>query len=339
VFADSRGNDPYNQVNTNVLGELAAAVAVQNPAFVLFPGDLVNVGSAEAFQEWTNVLAPLYEAGIRVFPTLGNHDLPDVPAFTNLFGPSLPTNGPPGEIGTTFTVSYSNALVVMLNAFAPGNDLRINQAWLDSVLATNTLPHVFALSHLPAFKLRHTDCLGSFPADRNRFWATLRQAGCRLYFAGHDHFYDHARVDDDDGDPNNDLHQVIVGTAGGPLYPDDLYNGDNGPYLPRRVYHETQYGFVIVEVGAEVVRALWHHRTAPGRYEPTDEILVYSLHPPPVLYLDSNSDGLTLRWSGSATLQAGPELNGVFTNVPGVTSPYVVPKTGSARLFYRLALE
>jgi hypothetical protein len=41
---------------------------------------------------------------------------------------------------------------------------------------------------------------------------------------------------------------MIIGTAGAPLYSDDLYNGDNGLWTPVRVYHESQDQYGLVEI-------------------------------------------------------------------------------------------
>ena len=44
----------------------------------------------------------------------------------------------------------------------------------------------------------------------------------------------------------------------------------------------------------------------------------------------------TLSWPGSATLQSAPEATGVYTNVPGATSPFVITNSSAPRMFYRL---
>jgi hypothetical protein len=47
------------------------------------------------------------------------------------------------------------------------------------------------------------------------------------------------------------------------------------------------------------------------------------------------SGNLILMWPGNATLESAPDVNGVWTDVPGATSPYtVVPSAG--RAFFRL---
>ena len=133
VVGDSRGAS--EQINTTILSELASQITNQQPAFVLFAGDLVYTGDLSAFQDWTNIMAPVYAAGIPVYPVMGSHDTNDVDGYLQVFGGLIPGNGPPGEIGRTYAVTCSNVLVLGLDNNV--NPDRVNQSWIDSVLATN----------------------------------------------------------------------------------------------------------------------------------------------------------------------------------------------------------
>jgi hypothetical protein len=63
------------------------------------------------------------------------------------------------------------------------------------------------------------------------------------------------------------------------------------------------------------------------------EVVDASLAPIPLTIAKSGSD-VTLTWANPAfTLQAAPTVTGTYTNVPGATSPYTVPATGSERYF------
>ena len=79
--------------------------------------------------------------------------------------------------------------------------------------------------------------------------------------------YNHALLDDGDGYPTNDLHQLVIGTAGAPPYDwNGLYDGNNGPWTPQLVHHEEEYGYVLVEISDSNVTLTWKHRTAQGVY-------------------------------------------------------------------------
>ncbi len=133
VLADTQGSrraesrKPY--LNERVLTMIAADVVQERPDFVLVAGDLVSGwlhhGGADyptQFAAWKEVMKPVYEAGIRVYPVRGNHEdgperfaLPPLPAdleppadtpavlreaFRQAFDqPYIPQNGPPGEEG------------------------------------------------------------------------------------------------------------------------------------------------------------------------------------------------------------------------------------------------
>jgi hypothetical protein len=285
VYGDSRGSGTGDaEVNNAILSELARATVAENPAFVLVPGDLVNSGDEAAFQLWRNGnqtydnMRPVYQAGIGVYPVLGNHDTSDIAAFQSVFGADLPDNGPSGETDRTYTVTSNNALILGLDEYATPH--QVNQAWVDAQLATvdpNVTQHVFAFGHEPAFKTLHSDCLDDDPQQRDAFWNSLAAAGGRAYFAGHDHFYDHAAIDDGDGNPDNDVQQFIVATAGAPLYSAGAYDGENTSFTPTNVYHEQQYGYLAVTIDGEQVSMVWKHRTGPDTFEATAEVFSYTV--------------------------------------------------------------
>ena len=229
VVGDSRGND--TGVNTEILSEVAAEIVGNNPAFVLFPGDLVTGDRKDdkihraQLTKWRQIMQPVYDANIDVYAVRGNHDKGSKSAglgiWNDIFsGPyALPDNGPAGEKRLTYAVKHNNALIVVLDQYAT-KGRKNNQAWIDGLFAGSSLPHVFVMGHEPAFEVKHKDCLDDNVQRRNEFLASITGEGGRIYFCGHDHSYDHISADHD-GDPSNDIHQFIVGTAGAPLREND----------------------------------------------------------------------------------------------------------------------
>ena len=213
VYGDTRDDPPGIQIAR----ELGQAITNEQPDFVLFTGDVLYSACLAGFQWYQNeMLAPFNEAGIPFYPVEGNHKENDVSSFTNIFGPALPDNGPAGGEKLTYSLTFSNVLILAIDTLVTNNYCRVNQSWIDAVLAANHQRHVFAFGHAPAFRVYHTDCLDNYPTNRDAFWNSLSNAGCRIYFSGHDHFYDHMGLDDHDGNSNNDLHQIILGTGGSP---------------------------------------------------------------------------------------------------------------------------
>ena len=216
---------------------------------------------------WQDAIAPLRENKIGVYVVRGNHEDDannNITVWNSVFSDScaMPQNGPAGEVNLTYSLTYNNAMFVGLDDYISIH--RVNQSWLNEQIATNTHPHLFVFGHESAFKCFHADNLGtdSTSSDRNTFWESIKNAGAKIYFCGHDHFFDLMRVDDGDLDPENDLYQAVVGTGGGWLMSQYRYNGNNAPYNPVSVYHEMQFGYMLVEVSGETdddrgVKLVW----------------------------------------------------------------------------------
>ena len=348
VTCDSRGST--NGIQQTVLSELVTEILSRGVDFVLFPGDLVSgfasigpAGFEAQLRAWVDIMDPVYNAGIGVYVSRGNHEIMDVWGYyirpdidpqdnhatrwLNVFGNDLyleqmlPDNGPASEKYMTYAVTHKNAFIVSLDQYAGINHETIHmidQEWLDAQLAANTKPHIFIASHEPAFRAMHSDCLDNQPAQRDAFWASIRNAGGRTYFTGHDHFYDHARIDDGDGNPDNDIHQYIIGTGGSWLYIwSPPYSGDNSYYTVEQLDHAENYGYVLVEIDGFNVTLTWIQRhtndlSIPGIYQP-DDVWSYAVRPRPIVL--SPNGGENLAAAGSYTItwktQQGADLDTV----------------------------
>lgn len=326
MMCDSRSSSATG-LNEPIVRELVGEILRSDVDLVIFAGDLVQgLGTSAARFEtglwnWVRALEPVYEAGIGVYPCRGNHEVGDMWSappgqlpnpqdnfalrWLKVFGNSdvphrkLPDNGPPDERYMSYTVAHKNALIVSLDQYAGIRHRMahvVNQPWLEAQLAANRKPHVFVFGHEPAFQAMPRDGLHLYPAQRDAFWRSLQTAGVRVYFCGHDHLYDHARIDDGDGNPDNDIHQYIVGTAGAPLYTwTPPYVGNNSGFVPIQVYHAQVYGYVLVEVDGLRVTLTWMERQStnvsqPGVYQPKD-IWTYTAAGCPIkLAADLNGD-------------------------------------------------
>ncbi len=278
VVGDSRGNDVG--VNTKILSEVVAEIVLNNPDFVLFPGDLINgnrdnVIHRAQLTKWREIMQPVYDAKIEVYAVRGNHDRGsrEIPlgldVWNEIFsGPyALPDNGPAGEKNLTYSVRHNNALIIALDQYIV-KGRKNNQAWIDEQFANSSLPHVFVMGHEPAFSANHKDCLDDNLQQRNEFLDSITKEGGRMYFCGHDHFFDHISADHD-GDPSNDIQQFIVGTGGAPLYPHNgEYAGDNEPYTLTPVASAIKNGYVVITVDGAEVTTTWIERIAANDYQP-----------------------------------------------------------------------
>ncbi len=292
VVSDTQGHNKAPQghscINDAIVHAIAGDIVLEKPDLVLVSGDLVNgwfkngdTAYCVQYQNWKNAMAPVYHAGIRVYPIRGNHDsgperlvLPPLPArlepppgaldqlkkaYQDTFNESyIPKNGPIGQQGLTYSFSHKNAFFVGLDQYSGGQH-KINQAWLDRQLQGNTLPHVFIYGHEPAFEMHHKDNLSCFPALRDDFWDSIGRAGAIIYFCGHDHFYNRALIPDSTGHP---LRQIIVSPGGGKRR---TWSGSykEAGRITREYHNEKFYGYMLATVEGDCVTLRWKALTNP----------------------------------------------------------------------------
>ncbi len=265
VVADSHINSPVSNFKDTILFEIVMAAVDEQVDFIFFPGDLIVRSFSDPAEEdsvlkdWRFVLDTLAYHDIRVYACRGNNDVSSKASWDSLFKGdyALPQNGPDGEKNITYALEFNNILFIALDQYTRLH--RINQEWLDDVLVVNTKPFIFAAGHEPAFKILKSSCMAAYPAARDSMWESLTVAGAKIFFCGHDHFYDRAILNDGDENPQNDLQQVVVGTASY-FHNDSEYDGDNGRWIPVRQYHEEANGYVLVEVTDYQMQMFWKHR-------------------------------------------------------------------------------
>ena len=295
VYGDSRASSGSG-VNTAILGELATQTLAEDPLFVLFPGDLVGTGGQTVYNTWKTTMQPVYDAGIGVCPVAGNHEasggVSALSAFKSTFitpYTTTPFDGMSNLVvdsssfdGRSYSFQFNNALFLCMDNYSNSSTSAhvVNQAFLDAQLAarnpTNT-PLVFAMWHEPSFKAGQDTGLENKPTQRNATWTSIQNAGCRQVFNGHDHSYATARLDDGDGNTNDDTYQVVVGTAGAPLYT-VAYSGDTGSWTVVPISSESSYGYVrvVVDDVAQTVTQTWVHRTGANTFVDTTNVLSYT---------------------------------------------------------------
>lgn len=310
VYCDTRGDNDTNNltksgVNEAVVNSVARDMVKEGVELVIFPGDTISgwwattTPYAEQFATWHNAMAPVYEAGIKVYPVRGNHEdgpstppyyfpwppgsgpeptiLPDpelMTAYLDAFSdPWIPTNGPAGEVGLTYSFVYKNAFFVGLDQSV--NPFRVNQTWLDTQLLQKTQQHTFVYGHTPAFRVGHTDSLAYYPEDRDLFWNSLGNAGVRMYFSGHDHLYNRAHVQDQAG---HTIYQVLTGAGGAPFNTWTLPYAE-GDKVVGDYHQEGKNGYVLVTVDGANVTMRWKSLSSANGQDvwTTEDTLEYTV--------------------------------------------------------------
>jgi hypothetical protein len=272
AFGDSRGTYAEGGGHDEeILDAIATAALADGVDLIIFPGDLVLGSSVPETLEaellaWRDTMEILYAAGVGVYPVRGNHDDGAFEPWDNVFsGPyAISDAGPDGEVNKTYAVEHENALFLGFDLYVTPH--RVNQAWLDERLAATSAEHIFAFGHEPAYAAYHPDCLDDYPAERDAFIHSLIAAGGRTYFAGHDHFYAHAAIQESDAGP--EFYQLIIATAGAPAYVfDHDYGGDNGDASVTDVFSDTPNGYLLVEVEGPHATFTWKKMVSPTEFE------------------------------------------------------------------------
>jgi len=279
VVGDTRGTSSSDPINTPILTEIAGRIVNSGAAFVLVPGDLVYGSTTNQtvletqLNQWRSTMATVYTAGVGVYVTPGNHEMTSTAsqelAWRDVFS-DMPNNGPDGEKNMTYSFKYSNAFIAAVNtnnvpdAGDPTAQHQVNTTWLNSQITSNPNQHVFVFGHEPAFTMNHADNLSNYPIIRDQFWDILGGTPDKIYFTGHDHFYDHATMPDTNGDV---VSQFVVGTGGAPLttwsppYADPDVTG---------IYHAKTYGYMIVDIDGPNVTMTMMGRTGTNTYAPIE---------------------------------------------------------------------
>ncbi len=279
VIGETRGDgtntpaDPW--VNTPVVNALAQAIAREDVAFVMAVGNLVygqppsdpggpGTNLAVQFAQWKAALAPVYEAGIPVYPVRGERDArgdtPQGTAFRAALGAAVPRNGPTGEVGLTYGFAHRNAVILGLDQSVRPH--RVNQDWLDANLPAGGWPHLFVFGAEPAVQVETPDCLARERAARNAFLDGLARWEGHYYVCGGDRFYNRARLWTAGGGAA--LEQVVVGTGGAPAGEwAGAYGRDygEGGMAARERHVGGMPGYLLVTVSNFAVTLAWKAST------------------------------------------------------------------------------
>jgi hypothetical protein len=227
VYGDDRSDSADHQSVVNQM-----ALVSPSPGFMCNIGDLTYSGATTEFQTFFNIEHGLMNH-IPMFPALGNHDVSNVPNWFTCF--ALPN----GE--RWYSLRYGNSAFICLDVYSTYTPGSTEYVWLVSELladsADPSVRHIFVFFHEPPYTTNNGHASNT----------TVRQYLCPLFerfhvpitFQGHNHCYEHSLV--------NDVHYIITGGGGAPLY------SDWGPTQPWTVYRDAELEFVLVSVSGDTI--------------------------------------------------------------------------------------
>ncbi len=215
----------HNLVCQDIISTYAA-----DPDFrtiVLSMGDLISDGDSEA--DWDGELfvpTALYVRGmfadLPYQSCMGNHEESGI-----LFKKYLPY---PFVGGRYWSFDYGPVHVAVVDQYVPYGAGSPQLIWLENDLASTTKPWKFVCLHEPGWSA------GGHANDavvQTQIHPLLVQYGAIILFAGHNHYYARALV--------NDIHHVTTGGGGAPLYTPD-------PGYPYVVATSKTYHFCTIDI-------------------------------------------------------------------------------------------
>ena len=222
--------DPQNDIRSQWSRVIRAAYR-HNPdaSFMVYAGDIINRAGRDT--EWQE----FFDGGSFILSTIpqvmtpGNHDYRNQvldPHWEYQF--SQPLNGPQGVKHTCFAIDYKNLKLISLDTATEselrsenGTALKIQQAWLDSVLASNTKTWVIVTTHLPIYSPKENRDNAHI---RKAFQPLFEKYGIDLVLTGHDHSYGRGMATDD---PKAKPSVMYVVSVSGPKF----YEAGDKPWM------------------------------------------------------------------------------------------------------------
>jgi hypothetical protein len=299
---------PTDLINTAVLNPIINQILSLSPrpAFVVYGGDQAACGCFNGiynFQAFKEVMAPLTNAGIKLYTAIGNRELLTPPDVTKFYLANQqfyqrtfyenPGNGPAGyeQLVYSFASPGGDAFFAVLDPYYLTGDVKNpnltgtfdnNQLnWLGAQLAQTKATHKFLFTHGPYYYVVDPAEEGGPPPDitYTNLWNMLDKNRFDVYFCGHIHLFSRKTIDSSIApDPqltppvqwHNNVVQLICGTAGAPIVTDP-------PTKDPTLWHISQaantYYFSVVDISGSRV-TVTSYKGNTGAYRVFDSFTI-----------------------------------------------------------------
>jgi hypothetical protein len=252
VYGDTRGRRDgleqqyeHSLIVNSAIAQIKRLERTEFPVrFVLQTGD--GVVNGRMGRQWNTSFVELInrltqDGGVPYFLAPGNHDVTsasrlDDPqrqiGLRNYFALNaelIPPNGSPRRMNDypVFSFGYGNSFVIAMDSNIVGDEKQYEwvKAQLDG-LDRNRYRNIFVYAHHPAFS---SGPHGGARAEaqtmiiRQKYMPLFRKHHVKIYFVGHEHFFEHWVEHYEDATGKHRLDQVLTGGGGAPPY---AYAGD-----------------------------------------------------------------------------------------------------------------
>lgn len=314
---------PIDLINTAVLNPIINQILTLSPppSFVIHGGDQASYGCINGttyiFETFKNVMAPLTDAGIKLYTVLGNRELYSQPGlsifrlanqqqFQAAFTDNNPANGPSGfeHLVYSFESPGHEAFFVVLDpyyltadgGFPPdvtGSFDNYQLNWLTAQIAQTKAIHKFLFTHAPYYYVVDPSREGGAPPDitYTNLWNILDNNHFDSYFCAHIHLFSRKTIDGSIA-PNpqltppvqwhNNVVQVINGGAGAPIV-------TSGITVDPSLWHVSNtadtYYFTVVDISGSQVKVTTYGYNSITTVWNVSDSLVINKNAAPATYL------------------------------------------------------
>ncbi len=274
-----------NGVSVRLMGPVVdRMVNVHQVDMMMHVGDLTDKGGSTEFDQWLTTAAPLYDAGIDVFPIRGNHDdgseeetqiadplYGDVDiALTDIWDSKFPYLDPGSSEynpivqrgpGASYIFDYNNVRFVAIDLYGAAPSALMN--WILSIEIGDN-DHMFVFAHEPLFGRAREGVLDA-TAYRMILIEGMAANGAEAYFSGHDHQYSRSAAIKDE---NFLLQHLITGSNAEKYYRFE-YEINTGDEVGFKQIND-QVGYTIVTVDGSFVTIEHYSSAHPDPQDPNE---------------------------------------------------------------------
>lgn len=285
VLADTQGAGAYPDVSTRLMAPVVDRfINAHQVDMLLSVGDLTDRGSRPENELWLDTAKPIYDAGIPLYATRGNHDI-KTDAFTVVddpgdFGPTnvhdttiwddqipVPNNPTMGNgPGASSYFQHRNLFAVQIDLYGATPTELIGWLQGEALVAAveSDAEHKVLFQHAPYFGKGRPGVLAGDAGGQRSLLEGMAAAGIDTIYTGHDHQYSRSVALNPEGEVL--LNHLVVGSNSEKYY---RYEEAPGPNEGQAVQVNDRVSYSIVDVDGPMV-AFSHYTSAapdPGTTE------------------------------------------------------------------------